>query len=585
MTYKNLLILGSILLCLSNSSHAQSTLNPIVVSSSAKPIDIYASPSSLEVLTSEEIKRKGYKNIFEILNSLTSINISTTGGGGQTTSIFTRGTESNHTKIIYDGVELNPGTLGLAPIQNISIDSIDKIEIIMGSSSALHGANSIGGVINIVSKNKTKSVSISSGSWSTNIISFLDSTNYNNLDIQLTASRKESKSFPAKTSSNKRHSYNTENISLKMAKAYKSYQLSSKIHSSRGNTQYDSFGSNLNQNHEDYFYTIDAKKYINDDMVNFNYIKSQNKIIQSAPSATDFTKTIREKYGLAYTKVDKNVVSKLGIAYTKEHMSELSYGTRYITSPIIKEFYYHNDDFSKSFNFNYGIRAINHSQFGSFVLGNFGLSTQRDEYVYTFNINRAFRAPDATDLYGYGGNINLEPEESFSYEFSLRRLLKQNEMIRTTLFQTRIKNLIETDSNSVQYIAKSKITGMEFKYQLRRNLFNYNFSYTYMIPKDISNNQYLSKRSKHKVNLNIGFTINESESINYNVVGEGGRKASPFSNVELGSYFITDMNYNVKYKNNKLVLAVKNLFDKSYRTSHNYNMPDRSFFITYSYDY
>ncbi len=63
---------------------------------------------------------------------------------GKLTSIFTRGTESNHTKFLLDGVELNPGTLGLAPIQNIAINTIDRVEIIKGSSSSLYGANNWG---------------------------------------------------------------------------------------------------------------------------------------------------------------------------------------------------------------------------------------------------------------------------------------------------------------------------------------------------------------------------------------------------------------------------------------------------------
>ena len=584
MTYKNLLFSSAIVLCL-NSASADTNLNPIVVSSSVTPIDVHSSPSSAEVLTSIDISRKGYKNIPELLNSLSSISISTTGGLGQTTSIFTRGTESNHTKILLDGVELNPGTLGLSPIQNINIDTVDKVEIIKGSSAALHGANSIGGVINIITKNKDDSILISSGSWSTNTASLLKSYNYNNLNIQLGVNRKESKSFQAKTNSTKRHAHNTENMFLNIEKNYHSSSLVSKIYSSRGNTQYDSFGSNLNQDHNDYFFVLAAKKYINNDILDFSLTKTQNKITQTAPSATDFTKTIRDKYEIAYTRMYDKQVSKLGIIYTKEHMSELSFGTRYITNPIIKELFFQSDLFYKSSHGNYGLRMIEHSQFGSFLSGNLGLSMSRGLDVYAFNINKAFRAPDATDLYGFGGNANLDPEESISYEFSIRRLLKNNTMISGTVFQTRMKNLIEFNSSSVQYIAKSKITGLEMKYQLNKKPFNYHLAYTYMVPKDISNNQYLSKRSKHKLNAELDFIMNNHESISFNIIGESSRKASPHSSIELGSYFITNMNYNVKLDASSLNLSINNILDKSYRTSHNYNAPDRSVFITYSINY
>ena len=67
-------------------------------------------------------------------------------------------------------------------------------------------------------------------------------------------------------------------------------------------------------------------------------------------------------------------VSKFGFTYTKEHMSELSYGTRYIADPIIKELFVQNDYSNASSFINFGARHINHSQFGDFTSGNFGIS-------------------------------------------------------------------------------------------------------------------------------------------------------------------------------------------------------------------
>ena len=138
---------------------------------------------------------------------------------GSEMCIRDRGTESNHTKIILDGVELNPGTLALAPIQNISIDSIDRIEIIKGSSSALHGARTIGGIINIKTKENSNSIKISTGSWSTNTTSFSQNYNLNGFKMNINANRKESKSKTAGRYSTKRHAYNTDNISFGLSKA------------------------------------------------------------------------------------------------------------------------------------------------------------------------------------------------------------------------------------------------------------------------------------------------------------------------------------------------------------------------------
>ena len=578
-------LLTNMLLTSFSLSCASDMLNPIVVSSSISPIDIHSSPSSIEVLTASDIKEKGFTDISELLGSISSINISTTGGIGQSTSIFMRGTESNHTKIILDGVELNPGTLGLAPIQNISINSIEKIEIIKGSSSALYGANTIGGVINISSKQDKNFISISTGSWATNSTSLIHGVDKNGLKININANRNESKSIPTKINSSKRHSYNTNNIALNISKEINDYILTSKFYSSTGNTQYDNFGSNINQDHDDYFYTFGLKRYVVDDVFEIAYKKSQNRIIQSAPAATDFTDTLRDIYEMSYTKVDANIVQKFGFSYTKEHMSELSYGTRHTAFPNIKEIFYQRELSDADYLINYGARHINHSQFGDFTTGNFGLSLLYSDDVYSFNIARSLRAPDSTDLYGYGGIPTLMPEESLAMEVGFKRYINSNTFIRATAFKTTIKNLIEADFNSVLYTAESKITGLELRYQSILHPFKYDIGYTYMVPEDVKNNQPLSKRSKHKIHTNITYTVDQDKTMNLNFIVEDKRKATPYFDIDLGSYFIVNLNYLHKINNSSVSFGMKNLLDRSYRTSHNFNTLDRSVFVTYSYNY
>jgi vitamin B12 transporter len=63
-----------------------------------------------------------------------------------------RGTESNHTLVLIDGVRMNPGTIGGAAIQHISPEVIERVEIVKGARSALFGTDAIGGVINIITR-------------------------------------------------------------------------------------------------------------------------------------------------------------------------------------------------------------------------------------------------------------------------------------------------------------------------------------------------------------------------------------------------------------------------------------------------
>ena len=74
-------------------------------------------------------------------------------------------------------------------------------------------------------------------------------------------------------------------------------------------------------------------------------------------------------------------------------------------------------------------------------------------------IGKSFRSPDGTDLFGYGGNPNLKPEESITREISLKYKVDNISSLVTTYFNTSISNLIESDGSQMQNVNKSKIHG------------------------------------------------------------------------------------------------------------------------------
>ena len=143
--------------------------------------------------------------------------------------------------------------------------------------------------------------------------------------------------------------------------------------------------------------------------------------------------------------------------------------------------------------------------------------------------------------------------------------------------------MIENDGTS--YIADSLITGLELRAQTFVHPFKYDIGYTYMIPKDTKKNQPLTKRSKHKLNADLIYKINQDSDFRFNILAEGTRKGSPSADLNLGSYYIANANYRTKLDQGTIILSMKNIFDRPYRTAHNYNTLDRSFFATYSLNY
>ena len=108
------------------------------------------------VITRNDIERSLASDVSELLQQHAGLEIARNGGPGQTTSLFTRGTESNHTVVLIDGVRINPGTIGGAALQNIAPESLERIEIVKGPRSSLYGTDAIGGVVQLFTRGAAK---------------------------------------------------------------------------------------------------------------------------------------------------------------------------------------------------------------------------------------------------------------------------------------------------------------------------------------------------------------------------------------------------------------------------------------------
>jgi len=104
------------------------------------------------VITSKEIKEYGATDINEVLEMVPGVNVTQSGPKGQQTSLFTRGTNSNHTLVLLNGIPINDQstTQGLHDFGVDFIQSIHQIEVYVGPNGVHFGPNAIGGAINFI---------------------------------------------------------------------------------------------------------------------------------------------------------------------------------------------------------------------------------------------------------------------------------------------------------------------------------------------------------------------------------------------------------------------------------------------------
>lgn len=130
------------------------TLPTTVVTADRFPTDPDKVTSSYTIVPQEEMQRRQLRTAGEVLKTVPGISVQQSGGPGTQTSVFVRGSNSNHVLVLIDGVTVNdPSTPNGAPdFAHFLTENLEKIEIVRGPMSTMYGSQAIGGVINMVTK-------------------------------------------------------------------------------------------------------------------------------------------------------------------------------------------------------------------------------------------------------------------------------------------------------------------------------------------------------------------------------------------------------------------------------------------------
>jgi vitamin B12 transporter len=136
-------------------SPSEMEAEPIVVTATRFDIPLDLSPASANVITSEDFEQKQIERISDALREVPGLSVVQTGTAGQLTSVFTRGLRSEHTQVLLDGIPINQGLQGAFNFADLTIDDIDRIEVVRGPQSTLYGPRALAGVIQIFTKQGT----------------------------------------------------------------------------------------------------------------------------------------------------------------------------------------------------------------------------------------------------------------------------------------------------------------------------------------------------------------------------------------------------------------------------------------------
>ena len=146
------LLAVAVLAALAAPASSQTVLGPIVVIGSREPQPLDRVTADIVVIDAERIRASSADSIEDLLRREAGVQLSRTGGPGQSASVFIRGAGAANSVVLIDGVRIGSATLSQVEFESLGLSQIERIEVLRGPGSSLYGADAVGGVVQIFTK-------------------------------------------------------------------------------------------------------------------------------------------------------------------------------------------------------------------------------------------------------------------------------------------------------------------------------------------------------------------------------------------------------------------------------------------------
>ncbi|MCX5813351.1 MAG: TonB-dependent receptor [Proteobacteria bacterium] len=605
------------------------SLDEIVVTATRVETPVEEVASSISIVTSKEIEDKKEPMVLDVLRGLPGVDVTQTGGLGRSSSIYIRGANPEHTLVMIDGMEVNDVMhFGrLYDFSDLTIDNVERIEVLRGPQSTLYGSGAIGGVINIITKKgagKPKFfVSGEGGSYNTFRESAGLEGSLKNFYYSLGISHINSKGISSayrKDSNIETDGYDNASFSSRFGFTLgKHVNTDFIVHYTKTRSDIDNGGGRggddvnniyraaqlllkgkvdialfegkwiqsiefaTNTNDRTYFNPRDFQHP--DDAEKSSYNGRLNKI--GWQHVVEAHKTNTLTFGVEYKeetgKSDYRWINAWGTGTTL-FPEKSAHNTGYYIQDQVK--------LGEQFFGTIGLRLDDHSEIGSKITYRIApayfIKKTGTKIRGTYGTGE--RAPSLYQLYapatvwGAVGNVNLKPEESKGWDFGIDQdFFNEKVTLGITYFSNKFKNLIDYD-NTLGYvnIGKAQTDGVEFSTRIKaRDDLTFDFSYTCMDTENQDTGESLLRRPKNKFSADTSYSFSEKGSIHLRVLYTGQRRdwmPYPSSGI-VGGHTLVNIatKYNIT-KQIQLFARIENLLNRQYQEVRGYGTPGFSMY-------
>ncbi|MDD1624121.1 MAG: TonB-dependent receptor [Methylococcaceae bacterium] len=559
------------------------------------------------VYTRKDIERLQVQTLPELLKGTSGIDMTQAGGYGKTTSVFMRGTNSDHVLVLIDGIKVGSVTLGMTPFEFIPIDQIERVEIIKGPQSSLYGSEAIGGVIQIFTRKgntmEKPSVTLEAGggSYDTYRVAGTVSGKWKNSWYTLGSSGFGSHGFNARQPTSgpfgvdqpDNDGYDNAAVNARLGHRFdNNAEVEAFFMRTQGHTDYDGNFQNKTEFVEQVVGATGSMDIVENWRSTLRFGQSRDDNDQFAPDDSFASKFNSTRWNASWLNQFTLSDNHLLIAGADYRLDEVDSTEKYTENSrydvgVFTEL--HSQLWDDHF-VNASLRWDENEAFGDYVTGNFGWRYNWNYGISLLaNFGNAFKAPSFNDLYFPDfGNPNLQPEESTSFETGLAGNHDWGQW-EIRAYHTDIDNLITsvmdpvTFNFSTENIGKAQIDGIETEIGTQLMGWNGKLSMNLLSPKNRETNARLPRRAEKTLAFDLSRSFGAVD-LGANVLAQGDRFDNTQNTIKVAGYVTVDLRSAYHFNKNWMLSAkLNNLLDKNYQTVDTFNSAGRNFFVSIQY--
>lgn len=601
-------LVGSLLLLTPPALAAQETTAPS--SDSLETVQVTANRipqlqndvlASTDVITRDEIERLQASSLVDLLQSRNGIEVARSGPMGSQTSLFMRGTESDHTLILVNGQRIANSADGLAHFEFLPLSAIERVEIVRGPRASVYGADAIGGVINLITRGGSEvgqhaEVTLRAGSDGT----FRQNAQFSSVedDTRLSANlhHDESDGFSARDTGSEDDGYEATGAELRLGHDF-GQRATLSLGVAKTDTDYDyddcydsSFSASEDCSGEGSQLVLDASllTHLNPNWDMTVSVARTRDEYENTEAGSDAGRvaSARNEIGLRHDFYTDLGTLSLGVDHREESLDadgpyftadgyevDSRYATGVYGSWQLQQQRHHVTT---------SLRYDDDNRYGHQMTGGSSYAydlTQTQQLGASYS--SAFKAPNLIDLYSpYGsGNPDLDAETSTTAEL-FWRLQEQRWHVGVNAFQTDVDNLISYEGADFTpiNIDRSRIRGIELSSGWKGDALSVNLAMTWQDPEDRETGEQLKRRAKRFARLDADYALADW-SFGATLRGSASRSdtdADTYTDTRTAGYGVFDLRTSWQVMQNvKLSAKLENVFDRDYQLVNGYNTQGR----------